>query len=325
MERKRTTTHIALLLGLIVLLLPMLTLISTATHAQTQITIRIIYFPQTGHYLRGQFLDFWEANGGERLFGYPVTEEYVRNSDKMLVQYFERARFELHVDGTQGTVHLGNLGTELLTMQNSFHPPVPHVADRRYFPETGHTLHGGFRTFWETNNGAFFFGAPITEEFLEIVPDGTQRTVQYFERARFELHGNQVQLGRLGELLAPCHMTTPRPPDSPPLLPIPEGRDTEPCERPNVIATGYVYPSPVAPGTIQGFDARGFRPGEVVSLWLNMPGAQVRGLPYTATADEHGRVIIGFQTQPGDTLGYWELVAQGVRSKRLVVAPFFLQ
>jgi DMSO/TMAO reductase YedYZ molybdopterin-dependent catalytic subunit len=66
------------------------------------------------------------------------------------------------------------------------------------FPETGHTLSGEFLMFWQQHGGLATFGYPITEEFDE---DG--RTVQYFERQRFELHPENaapynVLLGLLG-------------------------------------------------------------------------------------------------------------------------------
>lgn len=71
--------------------------------------------------------------------------------------------------------------------------------DVRTFPETGHTLRGAFRFFWETNGGLPIFGYPITEEYN--APD-TGRLTQYFERARFELVQQDgtytVELGMLG-------------------------------------------------------------------------------------------------------------------------------
>ena len=68
-----------------------------------------LVFPATGQAVRGAFRAFWQANGGLPIFGYPLTGEY--RSDGLTVQYFERARFELH-DG--GSVQLGLVGAELL-------------------------------------------------------------------------------------------------------------------------------------------------------------------------------------------------------------------
>ncbi len=78
-------------------------------------------------------------------------------------------------------------------------------SDGITFPETGHTLRGDFRRFWETNGGLPVFGFPITEEQVEQTPEGSF-TVQYFERNRFELHPEKappynVLLGRLGDTI----------------------------------------------------------------------------------------------------------------------------
>jgi hypothetical protein len=62
------------------------------------------YFTATGHYLRGAFRSFWERNGGLPIFGYPLTEEYYRKADGRIVQYFERARFELTIQDGQAII-----------------------------------------------------------------------------------------------------------------------------------------------------------------------------------------------------------------------------
>jgi hypothetical protein len=65
----------------------------------------------------------------------------------------------------------------------------PSDSDRLYFLESGHTLGGAFRSFWEHNGGVAKLGYPISEELLEANPlDGELRTVQYFERAVLEYH-----------------------------------------------------------------------------------------------------------------------------------------
>jgi hypothetical protein len=81
------------------------------------------YLADTGHTLRGTFLDYWTANGGLTVFGFPLTEEFqeVNPSDgkAYTVQYFERNRFELHPEntGTRFVVLLGLLGAETLRGQ----------------------------------------------------------------------------------------------------------------------------------------------------------------------------------------------------------------
>src|SRR5436305_11066053 len=81
------------------------------------------YLADTGHTLRGTFLDYWTANGGLAVFGFPLTEEFqeVNPSDGKVytVQYFERNRFEYHPEnaGTRFVVLLGLLGAETLRGQ----------------------------------------------------------------------------------------------------------------------------------------------------------------------------------------------------------------
>ena len=173
-----------------------------------------LYFPETRHTLQQGFLRYWQANGGLMRFGYPLTEEFEeRNAEDgqtYVVQYFERARFEYHPEhaGTPYEVLLGHLGRWALARNGSRPPPPLATAAagaHRYFPETGRTLGGGFRYYWEQNGGLFQFGLPITDEFDERNPDdGRVYTVQYFERARFEYHPEhkgtryEVLLGLLG-------------------------------------------------------------------------------------------------------------------------------
>ncbi len=195
------------------LLLVSLAPLTRSTHAANWHGL-VLYFPQTGHHLSGDFLWAWISNGGLMTFGYPITEPFTQ--DGMVVQYFERARFEYHPEnqGTRYTVLatlLGNWIAEGRRNDAAFRPVQldPNVAnndpERRYFPETGHTLAYGFKAYWEANGGLYTFGYPISEEFTEWNPDtGEYYTVQYFERARFEYHPEnkgtpfEVLLGRLG-------------------------------------------------------------------------------------------------------------------------------
>jgi thermitase len=77
------------------------------------------------------------------------------------------------------------------------------AAGARYFPETGHSLRGTFRAYWEKHGGLPIFGFPISEEFTEPGENGVNYRVQYFERHRLELHPENtppydVLLSRLG-------------------------------------------------------------------------------------------------------------------------------
>lgn len=68
--------------------------------------------------------------------------------------------------------------------------------DSKYFSETGHNIKGEFLTFYNSNpNATFLYGYPITEEFTS--KDG--KTVQYFQRVRFEYNSN-LPVGQRTEL-----------------------------------------------------------------------------------------------------------------------------
>jgi len=68
------------------------------------------YFPATGHTSAYAFLAFYDANGGQRILGYPITEPFYDND--RLVQYFERARMEWWPERAPGQrVSLSNLGS----------------------------------------------------------------------------------------------------------------------------------------------------------------------------------------------------------------------
>lgn len=79
--------------------------------------------------------------------------------------------------------------------------PNPGKTDPNwtYYPQTGHYLAYGFRTFWQQSGGLPVFGYPRTEEFEQ-----HGLTVQYVERQRFEYHPEfkgtpyETELGRLG-------------------------------------------------------------------------------------------------------------------------------
>jgi hypothetical protein len=75
------------------------------------------------------------------------------------------------------------------------------------FTQTGHKVCGTFLVYWNTHGGLIQQGYPLSEEFTETSDlNGKPYTVQYFERAVFEMHPeNQppydVLLSQLGTFL----------------------------------------------------------------------------------------------------------------------------
>jgi hypothetical protein len=101
--------------------------------------------------------------------------------------------------------------------------------DCRTFAETGKQLCGRFLQYWQQNGGLPQQGYPISNEFSEVSElNGQPYTVQYFERAVFEMHPENrppydvllSQLGRFqfdrkypgGEPGAPSPTPAPPPP-----------------------------------------------------------------------------------------------------------------
>jgi hypothetical protein len=87
--------------------------------------------------------------------------------------------------------------------------PVTNTTEVRYFGEVNgdpeaicYVVSGHFLEFWNNNGGLQLFGYPISQPFAERMKDGTLMWVQYFERARMELHGPEgaqyVLLGHFG-------------------------------------------------------------------------------------------------------------------------------
>jgi hypothetical protein len=147
---------------------------------------------------------FWRSRGGLDIFGLPLTQPLVQPNG-IIIQYFERARLEFHPElaGTRYAVLIGLLGVELghSTPVSTTTTPTSTTELVWYFPATKHLINKSFRTYWKNRGGLAIFGLPIGEAQME---DG--RLVQYFERARFELHPElagtayDVQLGQLGVL-----------------------------------------------------------------------------------------------------------------------------
>ncbi len=160
------------------------------------------YFAETRHSTAGAFRQFWSINGGLAVFGYPLTEafeETAADGPKRQVQYFERAKLEANPQDTK-QIALARLGAEITNGR-----PFPTIAafdstdERAYFPQTGHGSGGWFLQYWRDRGGVNVFGFPISEEVVE-----NGRTVQYFERARFEFvptgtdAASGIALGQIG-------------------------------------------------------------------------------------------------------------------------------
>ncbi|HEX9990348.1 MAG TPA: hypothetical protein VGE45_17960 [Chloroflexia bacterium] len=182
-------------------------------YARAEMQVGSRTFPETGHTIKGRFLEYWEQHGGLAQQGYPISAEIQEvsevNGNTYAVQYFERATFELHPENQPPhDVLLSLLGV----LDYREHYPGG-AADEKpnaepgsvLFKETGKRVGGAFLTYWQAHGGLMQQGYPISNEFQARSPlDGKTYTMQYFERAVFELHPEnrgtpyEVLLSQLG-------------------------------------------------------------------------------------------------------------------------------
>ncbi|HMA38293.1 MAG TPA: hypothetical protein VKY74_27850 [Chloroflexia bacterium] len=255
--------------GVLILAAAWPSLAGTAPATRAQSDCRT--FSETGHPVCGRFLQYWEQHGGLAQQGYPLSEPLpeVSDTDGQLytVQYFERAVFEYHSEyaGTPYAVLLSLLGTTAHAQRYCCAPAppqTPNLTNPRFFPETGKTLGGRFRAYWESHGGLAQQGYPLTDEFPEQSRlNGQTYTVQYFERAVFEWHPENAppfdvlltQLGTLrydrvracfhlterrGQILA--QGTDPAPTTFPPL----QGYRVEQVMLPGITTCSLDFPDP---------------------------------------------------------------------------------
>jgi len=183
--------------GTLVLLFGLLAASGSVAYAQDGSTSQ--YFPETGHTVSAEFWTYYQGvpNAG-LVFGYPLTEAFTDTKSGRVVQYFTRARFELHPEQPEGQrVLLSDVGTAVYTPGQSlgmFSPTGCRTFSNGFFACYA------FLDFFDKYGGEAVFGRPLSGfETLN------GRIVQYFERARFDWYpeygeGQKVVLADLGRI-----------------------------------------------------------------------------------------------------------------------------
>ncbi len=181
-----TRILIAILIGVMMVTLPV--------SAEDGLSLPREFFPEAGHWIIGEFLEHFNSHGGLAVFGYPLTEPYYQGG--VLIQYFQNARMEWHIDedGTY-SVQLGHLGEELNYTTPGEEQPTRLGSRKVYFPETGHTVCYSFMDFFNQNGGTDVFGLPITEMYFE-----GATIVQYFQHMKlmWDPALSEIQVDGLG-------------------------------------------------------------------------------------------------------------------------------
>ncbi|MDQ6747406.1 MAG: hypothetical protein M3010_04780, partial [Candidatus Dormibacteraeota bacterium] len=246
------------------------------------------YFAETGQWVRGRFLAYWDRHGGLAQQGYPLAGEFseisTTDGKPYTVQYFERAVFEYHPEhaGTPYEILLSLVGVDAYREKYPQGAPNQRAhSEGQLFPATGKRLGGSFRTYWEAHGGLPQQGYPISDEFAEVSAlDGKTYTVQYFERAVFEYHPEykgtpyEVLLSQLGTYRHQARYkgsATPRPsPSSPfsPGSPSPGLPYPSPTISPAPTATPATpRPSLAIPTPRPGYTQSGMRGSDQYLIW----------------------------------------------------------
>ncbi len=189
-SRRARTLRLLHLVALLLALLPFT--------AQAQAGGR--YYPQTGHVLEAQFVDFFDRHGGVDILGFPITDGFSDPETARFIQYTENARLEWVTDRPGGSPHaaLAPLG-EILA--GSYPPEQQQNLEGqgcRSFADTPHTTCYAFLEFFEANGGRELFGVPVSGFIIE-----NNRIVQYFQYFRLDWYpeaagGQQVRVAPLG-------------------------------------------------------------------------------------------------------------------------------
>jgi protein phosphatase len=158
------------------------------------------YFAVFRHTVRGDYLKFYNANGGLARFGFPISEEFDWTGSGR-VQFFERGWLAVEAPGKP--VSVGKVGQALMESTCSNIPrlpanvtpvAVPTIKTDPDFASAANTLK---------------LGNPQTQAF-EVPGDPNKLKVQYFEQGRLELtpadkdKKKAPTLGLLGAEYARC-------------------------------------------------------------------------------------------------------------------------
>ncbi len=258
------------------------------------------YFAETGHIVKGDFLVAYDkAPNPQLVYGNPITEEFpipvAGGNETVVVQYFERVRFELKPQNPpELRVEISRLG-EFLHQPDPAIPVMamaPNHPACRNFPDTNFQVCYAFLEFFDANGGQTQFGFPISD--IEI-RDG--RMVQYFQRARFEWYpelpsGQRVVLTDLGmqyfQLYENPELMLPIPGDGIPFITL-DLRVHAFADR-AVLSPGD---SQILYALVQNQTLRAIGQAQVTFIIRLPSGAQER---YVTLADENGIATLPFST-----------------------------
>ncbi len=182
-------------------------------------TSMVVFVPETGHSISGTMLDYWRANGASSVYGNPISEVFVA-PNSYYSQAFERGIFQFNPDWTltdNPTVRLMPTSRPALrervsstrsdgrrssadrrlpawTPGSQQETRIDEVANTggRFSESTGFSIAGEFATWYDSHEGPFYLGAPISEPHRE-----RGVIVQYFENSMLIAQEGDVRPGSL--------------------------------------------------------------------------------------------------------------------------------
>ncbi len=292
-----------------------------------------ICFDRIPHCVDEQFAAFWQRNDSHaisgqtgnalRLFGHPIGPARIQSADGVAVvaQPFTNVILQHPLGNTDpARVTLQPVGLERLNQLGRAPDPKSSKTPRncRLF-DTGYTLCGEFRTFWESNGlnldnqrgytdseRLALWGMPVSDVKREPAANGSNKyyQTQWFERARFQYDSvaEKVIVTPLGREVMEHR------PDLPPLP-----------RNSGVLLSATA----IAPGSVIGARASGFTNDSSVSVTIFR--ADGRSIP---AADQHsisagGVTDIFCASIPDDALhGIWAIAFDGMESRRQAIGFF---
>lgn len=237
MKRLLSLTAFAMLLSMVVQLAPVGVQGTSATAVDPFANVELppdlgqagfqVFVPETGHTLRGYFLDYWRANGGRAMYGNPISEPFA-SADGLYSQAFENGVFQFRLElvwTDAPSVTLMSLGERVLDERldtfrsdgrrgggggdrrtSSWKGVAPDgaTATRAYNDGgiwndiTGNTISGAFYRWYQANEGPYYLGNPISQPLRD-----RGLLVQYFEGGiLMQDSSGQIRLAPLGREMA---------------------------------------------------------------------------------------------------------------------------
>jgi hypothetical protein len=309
-----------------------LAILALTSVPQVQAQARKLCFKEVPDCIEGRFAEYWQANGGLVVFGFPLNSARTERvgGGAFLAQRFERNRFELHPENDRPyDVLLGRLGDEALRRQGRDWQTFPKLSaspgSSCFFSRaTGHAVCGEFYAYFRAHGLSFdgktgfseaesiaLFGLPLGEPATETNSSGDRVRTQWFERARFEYHPNnpnpyKVLLGRLGAEAGSASAA-------------------DPCAGIPASVNATVVPVCFKTDTMVTARATGFNANERVSYTVTPPpGVQIPAFLLTGTrqADANGVVELRNSFPAGTPTGIYSVTFNGADSRRSGVIYF---